>query len=210
MPAWDKASLWGKDTLWGKLTLWGSQAHAELAGAYADVMLLLLPRGKLWTDDRARKLALLYRGMSEEWARVDERASDVIDESDLRTADELIGEWETFFGLPDPCETSPPTLLQERRDALVAKAKATGGQSIAYFTAVALDLGVVVTITEHQHGLPFRMGVGRMGDPLNGEGAAFQWQVDAPAATPAALRARLECLFDRLEPAHAVLTHTYT
>ena len=192
---------YGTGTLWGRLTLWGSLAHAELSDAYADVMLLLLPRGKLWTDDRARKLSLLYRGMSEEWARVDERAADVIDESDLRTTDELIGEWEFFFGLPDPCDTSPPTLLQ---------AKATGGQSIAYFTGVALDLGVVVTITEHQHGLPFRMGVGRIGDPLNGTDAAYHWQVDAPTATPAELRTRLECMFAKFKPVHTIVTFIYT
>lgn len=201
---------WGTGTKWGKGTKWGSKKHSDLADQYGDLARKLLPRGVIWTDERIRKLALLLRGWADEWARVSEHGLRLIEEVDPRTTVEAIGDWERILGLPDPDETTPPTLLQDRRDAVVSALIATGGSSPQYFIDVALALGVVITITEQPYGLPSRCGVARCGDPIGSEGLIFVWRVNAPIATLAALRSRLESKFNRIKPAHTVVEFVYS
>ena len=179
------------------------------ADDYAVAQRRLLPRGLIWLTEKTSALFALFLGFGDEWTRLDQRFLDLIEESDPRTTTELLPDWERFAGLPDPCAPAPVTLA-ERREALSAKLVATGGQDALYFIEVAANLGVVITITEQQHGLPFRCGSSRCGDPMNGESSVFHWLVDGPAATPADTRARLICQFDRIEPAHLVRTHTWT
>ena len=60
------------------------------------------------------------------------------------TADELISDWERVLAII-PGSTDP---LQLRRDRVVTKLRKRGGLSIAYFTALALEWGYVITIEE--------------------------------------------------------------
>lgn len=201
---------WGAGTKWGKGTKWGSAFHSDLADQHGGIFRKLLPRGVIWTDERSRKLSLLLRGWADEWARVHEQGLRLIEEVDPRTTTEAIDDWERILGLPDPCETTPPTLLQDRRDAVVAALIATGGSTPQYFIDIAAAFGIVITITEQPDGIALRVGVGRVGDRLSVAGAIYVWQVNAPAATSAALRSRLECKFTEIKPAHTVVQFVYS
>lgn len=176
---------------------------------HAGALERLLPRGRIWILDRAKQLWALLTGFGDELARIDGRGIDLVEESDPRTTDELLPDWERFAGLPDPCAPVPVTKA-DRRLALEARLTAVGGQSKAYFIARAAAMGIVVTITIWPFGLPFRMGTSRIGQPLNGTAAIYHWLVDGPAATSADDRERLICLFDRLEPSHTIRSHTWT
>ena len=111
--------------------------------------------------------------------------------------------------------------LQRRQQAVCVKFTARGGQSMAYFTAIAETLGYTITITEFA---PFRAGINRAGDPVYGAGWAYVWQIIATApiiyfragqsTAGEPLRSwgsRLfECTMDEIKPAHTVLLFGYT
>ena len=118
---------------------------------------------------------------------------------------EMLREWETVWGLPDPC-TGALSTLQERRAALMARIMSVGGQSPGYFIRLAATLGYTITITEN---------VG--GDPT-------VWRVNAPTTTVRWFRAGrsrageqirswgndlLECGIEAAAPAHLTLLFGY-
>ena len=134
----------------------------------------------------------------------------------------LLTDWEATLGLPDPCAGQSPTIALRQR-IVRGQIAAQGGQSIPYFTAVAASLGFDVKITEFEasrFGRPF--GPNRR---FGGEEWAFAWQVDVQALTVEPFlfgQGRfgdpfqswgsrvLECTFERIGPAHCILTFSYT
>ena len=88
---------------------------------------------------------------------------------------ELLPEWEASLGLPDPC-SGPAATIEMRRDQVVARFIAAGGQSIPYIIAYAAALGFTITISESDGG--FLMGLSSMGlDVIGSEGMMFIWYV---------------------------------
>jgi len=194
--------------------------------AYVRQMRALLPRGAAWRFPAGGIFAALLGGLAAEFARIDQRALDLIEESDPRTTLELLGDWETTAGLPDACTGSPDTAA-ERQVALHQKVTSTGGQSIAYFTELALKLGYVIEIEEHR---PAAIGMDCDG-PLYGEPWAFAWTVHvlpfdgylegaldvavAEVGDDIGVRLRgwgsldLECVIARARPAHTIVLFTY-
>jgi uncharacterized protein YmfQ (DUF2313 family) len=69
------------------------------AAAYARVMKKLLPPGRIWRLEVAGILSRVFLGAGDELERVGGRAKDLIDESDPRTATELLPEFERELGL---------------------------------------------------------------------------------------------------------------
>jgi uncharacterized protein YmfQ (DUF2313 family) len=120
----------------------------------------------------------MLAAMAEEFARIDGRAEDLTAETDPRSAFELLAEWEEWAGLPEVCIGSLAT-LQQRRAALLQKLTGAGGQSRAYFVAVAESLGYEVTIDEFR---PFTCETA-CDQPVNDETWRFTWRVNAPPAT---------------------------
>lgn len=178
------------------------------AATHAERARSLFPPGKYWIRGAPRFDGLCL-ALGDEIARVQAREVDAVDEADVRTTIDLIGDWERVLGLPDACDTTPPTVLADRRAALHAKLIAQGGQAPAYFVAVALAFGLAVTIVEFPNGHVFRVGASRVGDRLNDLSAEFQWRVDASILTSAALRTRLECTIRALAPSHTVVSFLY-
>ena len=140
-------------------------------------------------------------------------------EADPRYTVQLLPEWETDYGLPDPC-TPANSSIPQRRAALLAKIAAQGGQSPAYFVAVAAAMGYTITITEGQ---PSRFG-SRFGMPLAGSGLQFVWIVNVPAITvryfqlgssafgerfATASATDLQCRLNNLKPAHTTLIFNF-
>lgn len=184
---------------------------------YLTQLRALLPPGIAWPRDDG-DLGRTLAALAEELARVDARAWDLVDEADPRTTVELLPEWERAFGLPDPCVDQPDT-YGERIDALVEKVTRIGGQSPAYYIAVAARLGYTVTITEFD---PFTFA-STFDELLYGQDWQFAWQVNAPEETVRFFEftsgfdepladwgnGPLECVINRLKPAHTYVLFAY-
>lgn len=181
----------------------------------------LLPPGPAWPKDDAATITRLLAALSGELARVDGRATQLVEEADPRTVAELFADWERVAGLPDACAEAfggTQTTVQ-RRAALVGKLTTLGGQSAAYYIGLAAALGYAITITE------FRKHTVRsaVNYPLYSDAWAFAWQVNAALNTftrfnvksrvndPLASwgNALLECVISRLKPAHTHVLFAY-
>lgn len=212
--------------------------HIRRSGAdYAEAFAGLLPSGAAWPRDPASVLMRLLRGQAEIWGSVDSRAADLLErETDPRSAADLLSEWERAFGLPDPCVQEPLT-IEERRIVIVQRMTTEGGQSRAFFYAVAAKLGYVIRIKERA---PFMAGVSRAGDTRASAlaGEAYRWEVGPPeirfswtvvvsglrlawfragsgqAGVDPHLRislaSDLECLIRRWKPAHTEIVFDYS
>ena len=180
----------------------------------------LLPRGAAWPRDPDATLTALTAALAARTAAVHARAAQLLEvESDPTQTVEMLSDWETAYGLPDPCTPLNPT-LQQRRFALLAKIIAIGGQSIGYYQSVAAALGYAITITEFHAFVaddPCEL-------PDNDPSWDFAWQVNAPETTEQLFRAdvsaadeplatwgnaQLECVLNRLKPADTILTFAY-
>lgn len=187
---------------------------------YAAQMKALLPRGRVWPFGLDTVISATIKGLAGSFARVSQRADDLLGETLPFAVDELLPEWEATLGLPDPCQGPAPTVVQ-RRQQVIARFAKSGGQTTAYFIDLALQLGYVITITQFT---PFRVGM-TVGLPLYGEAWAYAWQVNAalynlqyfrvglnsvgdPLATFG--NAVLECELTRVKPAHTILIFSYS
>jgi uncharacterized protein YmfQ (DUF2313 family) len=187
---------------------------------YAEQLDALLPQGAAWQRESDARMRDLTRGLGEELSRVDARGDDLLSEVLPSTTVEMLIDWERVAGLPDPCVPEGQT-IQERRNALLARLAGTGGQSRQFFIDLAASLGFTITITEFR---PFRAGISRAGDALYSEEWLYVWRINAPETTVIEFRAGvsavgeplrkwgnelLECVFNRIKPAHTVLLFGY-
>ena len=115
------------------------------------------------------------------------------------TADETLSSWERVLGLTAGINTE-----EARRLAVKAKLAEMGGQSRAYFLAMALSLGVVITISEFD---PFTCGTA-IDQPIYPEEIRYVWQVNVTMPHPP--YALLEKIFRELKPAHTAVIFKYT
>lgn len=188
---------------------------------YLRQLQALLPPGPAWPRDDNALLTRLLSGLSEELARVDGRAWQIAEEADPRTVAELFADWERVAGLPDACAVAfgGTQTAAQRRAALVGRLTTMGGQSPAYFIALAASLGYAITITEFsEHTVNDNVE-----HPFYGSAWNFAWQVNAALNTineitvdmtvedPLAAwgNALLECVINRLKPAHTTLLYSY-
>ena len=84
------------------------------AEAFGRMMKALLPPGRAWRLKASGVLSKALLGASDELVRVDGRSVDLLVESDPRTADELLPEFESNLDLPSD------GTLDERRNRVVA------------------------------------------------------------------------------------------
>jgi uncharacterized protein YmfQ (DUF2313 family) len=147
------------------------------------------------------------------------RSADLLTEADPRSVAESLTDWERVYGLPDPC-VGPGQSFALRRAALVAKVDGQGGLSREYFIELAARLGYTITIDEFS---PHSV-VSPVDHPLYHEDIRFYWRVNAPLtntfyhsvlgpvseALVVTSNQLLECVFNRLKPAHTVLVFNYS
>lgn len=187
---------------------------------YAEQLDALLPQGQAWPREPGSRLHALTRALAEEFARVEARADALLSEALPATTLEMLEDWERVTGLPDPCVTESQT-IQERRNAMLARLTSAGGQSREFFISLAECLGFTITITEFH---PFRAGRSSAGDAACSVEWRHAWRVNAPETTVISFRAGqsaageplrkwgnelLECVFNRVKPAHTVLLFGY-
>ncbi|MFN8702645.1 MAG: YmfQ family protein [Rhodospirillales bacterium] len=191
---------------------------ATKIAAYRDQLISLQPPGAAWTTEPGSTRWNMLTALAVEFARIDMRAAELREEADPRTTVEMLPDWERVAGLPDPCAGQAQTLA-ERRQRLVAKLAARGGQSIAYFVGIAAQLGYTVTIEE------FRVFtcVSRCIDALNPPPWQYAWRVRAPANTVRTMTCAsacdeplrswgnriLECVIGRLKPGQTHVIFAY-
>lgn len=189
---------------------------------YLRQLQVLLPPGPAWPRSDDALLTRLLAALAAELARVDGRAQRVVEEADPRTVAELFVAWERVAGLPDACALAfgGEQTLAQRRAALIGRLITLGGQSPAYFIGLAAALGYAITITE------FR--VHTVNDdveyPLIDDSWTFAWQVNAALSTLTEITVEstvedpiaawgnslLECVINRLKPAHTTVLFSYT
>lgn len=190
------------------------------AADYLNQLQALLPHGPAWPREPDALLTRMLSGFAEELARVDARLAVLVNEADPRGTYELLTDWERVAGLPDSCLAGATQSTAERRSALVARLTTIGGQTPAYFVALAASLGYAVTVSEFR---PYRVN-SAVNDPIYGELWIFVWQVNSALDTvrrftvqgavddPLASwgNAILECAISRLKPAHTKVLFAYT
>lgn len=186
--------------------------------AHLAQVLALLPPGAAWPKDPDSVLARVLLPLADALATLDGGVDTLLDEADPRTAFALLADWEAMAGLPDPC-SGAAVGLEARRQAVVARLTARGGQSRAYFIALAAALGWTVTIEEFRPATCESSGE----TPLYDEDWRFTWRVRAAAVpigeatcgadceTPLRWWGNrpLECTIRRGRPAHTHVLFGY-
>lgn len=190
------------------------------ASDFQSALQALMPRGLAWPRDPTAVMAQVLNALSPTWARHTQANNGLLIDAFPATAVQLLTEWESTLGLPDPCAGASPT-LQGRQAQVVARLAGSGGQSVPYFISYAAALGYTVTITEYT---PFRMGQQAMGAQLGTQDWAFAWQINASINTFTNFRtglsgmgeplvswgnAVLQCELSEVRPAHTVLIFAY-
>jgi uncharacterized protein YmfQ (DUF2313 family) len=183
---------------------------------FQSALLNLLPRGRVWPKDPNSVQAQVMGAIAPTYWRVAQAAVDLIADSFPATVIDMLTEWQLSLGLPDPCAGQAPTLVQQRQQ-IVARLTDSGGQSIAYFTNLATQLGYAITISQFA---PFRCGQSRCSQQLGNTDWFFLWQVNAPSNTVQPFlagqstagdplgstgNAVLECELQERQPAHTLL-----
>ncbi|EHS51482.1 Protein of unknown function DUF2313 [Rhizobium sp. PDO1-076] len=164
----------------------------------------------------------LFKAIAAALADVEQGAEDLMRETDPRSANALLTDFERCLG-PDPCGRDQGNLnVDQRRRLAHQRWTARGGQSIPYFVSLAARLGVAITVEEYW---PSRAGGLRAGQRLRPEGCQFVWKVNIPGLVSVvnfkagASRAghslgsfavsSIECEIRRLKPAHTTVVFSY-
>ncbi|MFM0135106.1 YmfQ family protein [Caballeronia grimmiae] len=190
------------------------------AADFLAAMQALLPRGRVWPRDPDAVQTKTIAGLAPCYERQTARANYLLVDAFPATTYELLPEWESTLGLPDPC-AGPAASVPQRRAQVVARFTSIGGASITQLVAFAASLGYAITVTQFA---PARVGQSRVGQPLCGVAWAFAWQINAPlntvvrssvgtaaAGDPLAAwgNAVLECELRSVMPAHTIPIFSY-
>jgi uncharacterized protein YmfQ (DUF2313 family) len=203
--------------------------------AYAETAASALPPGAFWQgfrdyDGTGREL---LRAKAQTWLDVDLAAERLVAEIQPARASEMLADHETQVGLPDCCFQTLNVNIEDRRNAVLTRYRAQGGQSPEYFIDLAKSLGYDVTITENR---PFVCGLSEIGGDSSGAAPVtrfdtigadrFSWKVVVPEPRVTWFRCGsgvlgqdalatinraddLECLLARYQPAQQDLTVSY-
>lgn len=144
------------------------------ADDYVAMLSGLMPGGPAWNDQVTHHLLAAW---ADELARLDARIDVLIEEADPRTANEMLADWERVLGLPDKCTSNLGLSIADRQRLAWAKLAEQGGQSRAYFIALAERYGEPgVTIDEFR-----QMNCNDdCNDALYSQADEFTWRVNVP------------------------------
>ncbi|MFG1466693.1 putative phage tail protein, partial [Xanthobacter sp. DSM 24535] len=145
----------------------------------------------------------------------------MMDEVDPRTAVLCLEDFERVLGA-DPCGRDPSTMTRSARQQLAHQRwTARGGQSIAYYVALAAKRGVIITIEEAH---TTQVGLLHAGDELIESPQQFIWKVILALGEWSVFRAGesqagdrlydfalsdIECDIRRAAPAHTEVVFSY-
>jgi uncharacterized protein YmfQ (DUF2313 family) len=156
----------------------------------------LMPRGRAWPRGPSATQTKVAQALAAIYQRGTARANYLLADAFPATAVELLPEWIAALGVPGPYGTLSGTTAGQQAQ-VVAAMTALGGQSKAYFIALAAAMGIAITITESR---PWRVN-----DPINlpcrGDAWAFYWHITYAGGANAAL----EALIKLRAPAHTIV-----
>jgi uncharacterized protein YmfQ (DUF2313 family) len=179
----------------------------------------LFPPGKLWNFEAGSALHRLAVAIGDEFARVQARGANLVEESDPRTASETLADWEEMLALPDELVTAIPATTAGRRVAIAAKYAARGGQSLAFFTTLCAACGYpLISITRYANEVlrcgPTTLAAGfvfRVNDRVYGAAYAYSMLITVSPATLGALtHAEFEAVVRARVHSHIEVMFTYT
>ncbi|CAI9120455.1 putative phage tail protein [Brytella acorum] len=114
----------------------------------AEWLCQLLPSGWAWPTDEASNLAGLLMALAIARAQLEADLAALLLEISPKTSTLLLDDYRAVLG-PDPYGRDVGTLTQAQWQALLySRWVARGGQSIAYYEALATSLGFTLTIYE--------------------------------------------------------------
>jgi uncharacterized protein YmfQ (DUF2313 family) len=181
--------------------------YDESNDSYAEALENLLPRGPAWVFATTSEMYALLRGLSYSYLRAYQRGLDLLEEFDPRTTVDMLEDWERVLELPGT-NPNPPTSLENRRGAVLAKLRGYGDPTPAYYTALAEAIGYYITIISTPYD-PFVAG-SLTGLPLTSDEWVYVWDVYCWEAeltvdnTP-----WLEWTLDSLKPDHTLAVYRY-
>lgn len=186
---------------------------------YSDLLASLLPPGPAWTTEPRSNLTKLLTGLSGELERVDDQSGGLVLEANPLTMSTMLDIRYTEAGLPDLCKGKPEEDSEQQYE-VVGKWSARSGQSIGYFYEVAEKYGFDIDINEYEIFKIEHQGIETLG--LDSE-YAYSWEINYVDGQQLYFRAgenkandRLEiakgiginCIFDKLKPAHTSIIYT--
>ncbi|GLS29966.1 Uncharacterized protein YmfQ in lambdoid prophage, DUF2313 family [Mesorhizobium albiziae] len=187
----------------------------------ASSMYGLLPTGGAWRSpdgaafEQNSRLGAFLRALSGDFVTLYRRIYTIGLDSTASTLVDSLDDWESEYGLPDPCLAGEQTRAQRLR-ALLLKIRSTGTITLADFVNLAASAGYTISIDEPSS---FTCGVSDCGgsDEMGGhieyfwivnvEGVAvdyFECGISECGVDPLSdfdEATALECLFRRLAPA---------
>ncbi len=147
--------------------------RAKSSEDYLRLFQSLLPTGKIWNRTPDSTLTKLLYGLADEFARIEQRSFDLVDESIPSQVDELLEDYENDYGLNQEKLELGKTTAQRVAD-LLAKFTEYGGTHKEYFEDIATELGYTITL---EYFTPFWAGVGVAGDAIGPLVNMFYWKV---------------------------------
>lgn len=187
---------------------------------HSDLLKRLLPPASYDPGGPLLATELAAEGAALDMAQA--RAEQLLPEMDPRTVSVTLADWERVYGLPDRCVSAAGIVqsFSERIAALVALVTLHGGQSRAFFIALAAAIGYTITITE------LTPTTTEMDSdlPTYDEQYRFVWVVnsalynlrdetsedDTEMATAVWGNVLLECRINKFKPAHTLALFAYT
>ncbi len=187
---------------------------------YLNSFLTLLPTGRIWQKTADSNLYQAIASLIPTISRLSDTATELLTDSFIGTTNELLPEWQSSLGLPDPCLPATATFEEQRAQA-IARFIGVEGQSVPFLIAYAANLGFVITITEYT---TFKAGTGKAGGQITSAAIAFAWTINLPSQTIIYFRAGsakagqklavlvgdvLQCEITDIQPAHTNVFYNF-
>lgn len=205
---------------------------------YVNLLINLLPKGRLWNPVEQPNFMQLLRSSAQELCRVDDRVQQMFKEIDPTTTFESVDQWQEVLALPDECSPEDQS-LDEIRTQILQKLTNIGGLSKTFYEFVGAQLGFDITV---ENRVNFLAGRARAGDPLSNYferkfvagstagtfltevGWRYYFNVEMPVTAAESFVAGsvvgtplkqfsnelIECTMKKLKPAHAGVTFTFS
>lgn len=188
-----------------------------------DILSSLLPDGIAWLSKNTenQKLRLYLQGVSGEVLNLINIIATVCEDFAPAFTNYFIDKWEELVGIPDSCFQRPNT-LEERRDLIISKISLMRPKTIDDYKVLANFLGYRIEFSwanpENTFPYEFPHFLGDTSEelfkvyisvfPLEGNFNAFPYEFPHILGSPVGKYA-LECVFNKIKPAHITLIFTY-
>ena len=198
--------------------------------SYTQQLRSLMPPGPAWASGPGTTFLQLLVAFAEELVRTHQKVLALIEESDPRTTIELLENYETVYGLPEPCIQIPDTVAQRQR-ALAEKWTRHGLATPQYYQDLVRSLGFPRAIVEEFYDstnlYKWRINIITgdaaywkvnevVGEPIlsfNVDNTYIQWWTTIDEVNKPLRQWYLEfllCVMNKVKPAHTHFEHRFS